>query len=906
MFISSTLISASDIVPSSLETGIAVVPHDKAYYKYKDRENDVEIIYTKDNLPFAKHTAGVESLLHKNYKKFFAWELDETLYVGLISSHNQIANGFSTQWPNNRQINYVGGTQMVDYFTSTSWLDTLLYHETAHNYQVNVKNSIVSRTLHSVFGNGSFMVPLIPIIVPNVAENSFMLEGNAVLNESWHGNGGRLYSGRFKVETILQAKAGNIKAGDVYNSKLAFPYGNIVYIQGGFYNLYMAEKYSLKSINSYFLNYSTHWYWPFITNGSMRRTTGVTFEASLNEFAKEYAALGEKIVLAKGEPIASSQFFSSLGNDRDEIFFITNESGVRAPELVVVNKKSNRVTKDRDSWMSGKVIKVDGEYLTQGSRNTSVIRIHQGLFDSEAFIKDTTESKMVQGYLSDGKEVYFDVPSSYSQPQLYVNGKFYAQVNSSVIIDKNDNLYYFKQNAKDRTLYKNKTALYTYRGFYGIVSDVDSKGGVFFVANSELGSTLYKYSDGSVTRASQADNIIEARLINDSELLIAAISEKDYYYVKSPIATSNEVPFETKLFFEDKSYYGEYKDVKSADSDYKDIDTSDEYYSALDMHYSGTNLMLGYSSLNGVIGELNINFGDPLSQNSANIFVTRDDSNVTIAGAGYSNSQYLLQYSISGYGVVDKSDRDNTRDGGVIASAELPFYQAGYFHGTLGASYYQDYDTKEREPLSATLNLARSEAYGVSMYYNCLNSLSLYGAKERDDDIYGGVYTFKHDLPTQFYFGVSAKYSRTDSDITEAVAKGKTRGVKVTNISYQLDMDPTTIYMPSASASYYFKSAAYGDVTLAKVLNFSTYWFTFPFSLQRESVFAKYRYYDIERFNTSFKKININEVTLGTTVATVLMNKLPLPITLEYIYNDDDSGMVENESTLRLTLGMTF
>ncbi|MEA2091396.1 MAG: hypothetical protein U9O83_03400, partial [Campylobacterota bacterium] len=207
--LSFTLLIASDVVPSSLATGMAVVPHDKPYYKYKDSENDVEIIYTEDNIPFARHTASVESPLHKDYKKFFNWKLDETLYVGLISCNNQIANGFSTQWPNNRQINYVGGTQMVDYFSSASWLDTLLYHETAHNYQVNVKGSSVSRGLHTVFGNGTLFFPFIPAIVPNVFENSFMLEGNAVLNESWHGNGGRLYSGRFKVETILQAKAGN-------------------------------------------------------------------------------------------------------------------------------------------------------------------------------------------------------------------------------------------------------------------------------------------------------------------------------------------------------------------------------------------------------------------------------------------------------------------------------------------------------------------------------------------------------------------------------------------------------------------------------------------------------------------------------------------------------------------------
>ncbi|MDQ7067905.1 MAG: hypothetical protein Q9M40_07960 [Sulfurimonas sp.] len=215
--------SSQIIIPQTLTTGYAVVPQDEAYYKHKMDDKEIEIIYTKENIKFAKHTAGMESLLHTDYEKFFDWELDETLYVGLISNSNQIANGFSTQYPNNRQINYIGGTSQVDYFANTSWLDVLLYHETAHNYQLNTKGSIVSRGLHSVLGNGSLMFPL-PFIIPNSFENSFMLEGNAVLNESWHGSGGRLYSGRFKAMMLLQAKAGNITADRMYNKAIMFPY----------------------------------------------------------------------------------------------------------------------------------------------------------------------------------------------------------------------------------------------------------------------------------------------------------------------------------------------------------------------------------------------------------------------------------------------------------------------------------------------------------------------------------------------------------------------------------------------------------------------------------------------------------------------------------------------------------
>ncbi len=895
-----TLYASDKIAPLPLPFGSSVVPNDKEYYKYKNE--NVEIIYTQDNLPFAKCTANIEESLHKDYREFFDWELDETLYVGLISSHNQIANGFSTQWPNNRQINYIGGTQLIDYFTTTSWLDTLIYHETAHNYQLNVKGSSVSQALHSVFGNGIFIFPL-PLIVPNVTENSFMLEGNAVLNESWHGNGGRLYSGRFKAETILQAKAGNIRAGEVYNSKLEFPYGNIVYIQGAFYNLYMAEKYGMKELNKYFKIHSEDFLWSQYTNDSMREATGVNFENSLEEFAKEYADM--PLVKATGVPLASSQFFYSLNSNQDEIYFITNESGVREAELISVDKKTQKVKKARDSWLAGKVIKVDDEYYTQGSKNSSPTKIDQGLFCNQSFLKKGTASKMIQGYLSSGEALYFDVPSSFSQAQLYVGEEFYAQVNSSVVIDKDDNLYYFVQDEKSRTLYKNRTPLYSYQGFYGIVSDVDSKGAIYFVANSKYGSTLYRYRSGEVTRASAADNIVEARLIDDTNVLIAAVSDRDYYYVKNSLVTIDERVFETKLFFEDSEYYNKNRNSVTELDNKREPDLSDSYNALTDMHYSGSNMFLGVGFDGNLVGSLNLNFADPLVQNSANMFVSKDESNVTIAGVGYSSSKYLLKYMLSAYGVVDDSDRADTRDGGVVAEATLPFLQTGYYYGALLASYFQDYDTLEREPLSLSLNIQRAEGYGNSMYLNYLNAFTLYGVAERDDHIIGAEYIFKHDFPNEFYIALGAKYSSSTDDIDAIDAQVDTRGVKVTNImDVQSSMDISTIYMPNIKASFYVKDAGYAEVSMAKVLNYSKYYFTFPISLQRESLYAKYRHYSLKSF---FKtEYEINEITLGLTLSTVFLNSFAFPISLEYIHNDGDALLIDNEYQYRLLLGIPF
>lgn len=298
------------LLPFNLQAEVpmsSVVPHDKPYYTTDLR--NTHLIYTKDNLPFAKEAAEVELLLQPLYEKKFGYQMDEKLNVGLISSYNQIANGFSTQFPNNRQINYVGGAMMVDYFSSPSWLKTLLYHETTHNYQTNAKHG-VSSSLHSVIGNGTFLLPW--FVVPNMMESSFLLEGNAVLNESWHGNGGRLYSGRFKAATLQQAKAGYLLPERVYNDNYYFLHGSHHYTLGSYYQYYLAENYGLEKVNSYWLEHTLEWQWPFYTNAATKRAVGVDFDTAFDGWRKQMEEEASNLVDVEGDSIASTQFYTPI------------------------------------------------------------------------------------------------------------------------------------------------------------------------------------------------------------------------------------------------------------------------------------------------------------------------------------------------------------------------------------------------------------------------------------------------------------------------------------------------------------------------------------------------------------------------------------------------------------------
>ena len=876
--------------------GDATVSHDQPYFT-NDRDN-VQIIYTKKNLSYAERTASLEGFLHTQYQKQFGFALDERLYVGLISDYNQIANGFSTQLPNNRQINYIGGTELVDYFSVRSWLETLIYHETAHNYQLNAKNNPVSRSLHNVFGNGMVVLPF--TVLPNFALNSFLLEGNAVLNESWHGNGGRLYSGRFKVQTLLQVKAGYFTPERMHNHTLFFPYGEHHYTMGGFFQYYLAEKYGLAKTNRFFKENSIDWYWPFMTNNAMWRTVGRDFEGTVRDYAKSAKKDAQSVVEVQGKGILRSKYFYPLNGDKQELFFLVSQEGVRAPELARLDLMTKQVSLRRESYLEGKVIKVGGSYFTQGGTYTNPFRIYQGLFDKNATILQGTESKMVQGFLKDGTPVYFDVPTSFDHPRLFVGKAFLADVHSSVLIDSSNNLYYFVQNGKTRTLFKNKTPLYSYEGFYGIVSDVGDDGAIYFVANSRMGTTLYRYNtDNSVERVSDGDNIIEAKLISSKEVFLAATSADDYYYCLAPIKPSKQSPFETVLFFEKDPEYG--FSIKSSSGTLPSLDLSQPYHSLLDMHYSGTNLFLGSDADAGWLYDLQINFADPLVQNAFTGFASRTNDEVTVAGVGYQNTQTFLRFAVQGFGVTEKNESvsaESYRDFGAGAQASIPWLQRGYWAGNLNASYQQDYASHEREPLGLTLALSESKQFGHSLYENSAFYADTFQVRDRGDSGYGGTLSGQKDFPKEWYVAVGGKASYSDREKSDPYDR---RGIKIDSRLRPFDSDPGIILMGSLRDTQYVKSAVKGSVTLRKVLNFSQYFFTFPLSLRREGLYATYSYYNIDDFHETR---TVNESTLGVQFDTLLLNSFALPLNFEYIHNDNQH--FADKDLVRFYVDMSF
>ncbi len=866
----------------------SVVAQDKSYYT-QDSGN-TRIIYTKDNQDHAEYAASFEKILQPLYGKTFGYEFDTQLSVVLASSYNQIANGFSTQYPLNRQVNYMGGAQVPDYFASASWLDVLLLHETAHNYQTNVKDNAISRSMYSVFRNGGFFLPFFPATTPNIFEANFILEGNAVLNESWHGRGGRLYSGRYRAMNHLFALEGKLRKEIWYNTPLEFPYGESSYVFGSQYQYYLAQNYGLDVTNHYFKKRSKDWYWPFRVNAPSIKTFGASFETLFHLWSEKMKRDGKGFKTAQGETLARSQYYSDMNTQADRVLFLAIEDGVQSPTLFQYDVKSSQLSSEDKSLALGRVFLLEDEYYTVSGRHTSPWRITQGLFDEDAIIKQDTEGKVIQGYMNDGRAVYFDTAKSFVSPQLFVGEEFYAPVNSSVLV-QDDHLYYFVQNGSERVLYKDKQALYSFEGYYSIVADVDENGAVYFIANSKLGSTLYQVKNSRVTRVLDADNVVAAKLAGNNQMIVEAISTQGYYYTLQTMKAQPQEPYAVNYMWDDPEH-PLHKHSKSFDNiPPQALNTEEEYTFFNNFNYTAGSFISAQTEDGESTYLASIMFSDPLHYHELSVKAQKDEYQSTMLGMRYSNNQHFLLYGVDAFyvakdGIKELGITDKTRDYGVALDLKLPFLRSGYWSGQLQAGYYQDYINIEREPTSVGVNVSFAQYFGHSMFVNELAFMDVYATQDRGDNIQGAQFNFSTDLPNEFYTGFKFKHSESNAEAN----RFQRRGVELSAAPNFFGYEPSGFIMPSLTDDVFAESVTLSEVNVSKVFNASAYYFSFPFSLRREALTLSYRHYDIKNVSAStvYDEVELNQTALKLTLDVAVMNKFNINFIIEAIHNDND------------------
>ena len=879
---------ALSLLPFTLEAQSAVVPDDYLI----SQEGQLTYGYSAEYAKVLPALKNYQEQILKRYTDEFGFELDDRLYVGLASSNNQIANAFSTQFPFNSQLFYGAGSGYIDYFCFNSWLKTLIIHETAHNFQLNPKENMVSKYSHKVLGNTPFsmlgLYPLFPI--PNLLESSFILEGNAVMNESRFGNGGRLYSGYALAEVVSLAQAGEITPALMYNETLEFPYAEKFYLVGGFFQAFLVKKYGVKRVNNYFKTFSAQLF-PFFTNSVFTEQFGKDFETLLAEFVIDIKKQHASFNATNASVIAKSQLFVPLNVVDNEIITLIGGK-VSSPNILHYNKSKEEVTFSKESLKAGEVFKVDGNYYTQSSAKISPTKIKMGLYDNNAYIKEETESKNIQGYLPNGNAVYFDVNASLEQPHIYIDNRFYDTSSSSVHIDKQGNLYYFKQEGERRILYKNKKEQFEYQGHYGFVCDIDEHGNIYFIARTEHGSTVYRYNGSKIERLSRGDDIIECRLINANKALVVTIGAEGYKVQRTVLE-----PFDAKVAVYDYGLEEKNSILTRLNRPFKDSTplVSKAYHPLTQLRYSSLNQWMGYDSYDGFLLNLQANFYDPLMQNSLSALLSYEKNRV-VGGLTYTNQAYPIEFGGSLYGVnhSENYNEEAERDNGYSAYLNFPFLATGYWRGSTKLEYIKAYDSIYRKPLSLSLDISNRKQFGLSKYPNQLNHLALFTSKDRNNESLGATYKGMSELGWQSYIGMNLAYLQS-----EKVNPFLEKGIEVSDNWGTIQEDKSKIVMPTLLGTFYAKEAKVAEVSLYKVFDTPLYFFSFPLSLQRETLYAKHKFYDFD-FGSQTKQFH--ETTVGIESDFLLLHKLPIPLKFEWMYNED----VQDKSQFRVMFGTEF
>ncbi len=832
----------------------------------------IDLIIAEEYRGEAAKILSFEARVLESYEHLYGYTLDDTLYLGLASSNNQVANAFSTQIPLNMQINYIGGSLLPDYFASTSWLKTILLHESAHNFQLNAKHNPLSRVAHKIFKNTPvtwlYFAPLFPL--PNLTESPFMLEGNAVLNESLFGNGGRLYSGAFWAMTLTQARAGLITPERLYNDHLFFPYGTHHYIVGGFFQLFLAQKYGIEKTNRYFLAYSDQWL-PFFTNAVCRAHFGKDFETLTAEYRRWLLEEAADFHETAGEPVAFSKAYVALNSDGDEVYFLVTDR-YSAPKLVHIDKKEGTLRKEKGDFLWGKSFKTGGRYYTLASARIAKDRIAVGLFDKEGKLLEKSQSQALQAILPDGERLYFDVRTSYDGLQLYRGKRFLGRVDSSVWADHEGNYYYFRQSGSVRTLCKNDRSLLRYDGFYGKVADVDAEGRIYFIASSKAGSTLYRFSSAGVERVAAGDDIVDAKLLDERTALLEVIRAEGISFVKSSLQPRSATVYERHYFFETAKPFLHSHTGERAPK-------LNRYHAWNNLHYSALSQNVEVSQSDQINFNITAAFTDPLERNHMRIYTSKYDEEA-IAGIGYDNSAYAVDFGLDIYGVLSHEANSSDRGFGINSYLHYPWFRHTYTRGDIDLNLHIDSDKDAKSPLSLSVRWRKAQQFGDSFYNDYLSQIALFAVEDRSDMTYGAHYTFGRDLADELYLGVDLHYAKSDTDS----AGREEQGILVDDSAFAPFRDASRFVMPTLQYEIYAKEAFKGEISLAKVFSFSRYYFSLPLSLRRESLYGKYRYFSLKGEKRYF---SFSEYTLGVTLELLFLHKIVLPVTLEWMQNDD-------------------
>lgn len=684
-------------VSCAVASAQVVLSNDLPYKQF--RHNGVLYIYNEEIRSIIPEIDAWTSLFRENYEKSYQWRLDEDLDLVLASPRQQIANAYATVMPNLKSVWFPSGAGMVEEMAEASWATTLASHEIAHLYQLNTK-APVSSAFKTVVGNAVMAYPFVwPVFIhPNIFTPGSLLEGNAVLAESRINVGGRLHSGEKRALAFNQIAAGRMDSSRLINDQLRFPFGEANYILGGYFQAYLAEKYGVDKTHAFFSAQAQHYLVPLILNKTFRKHFGASYPQVMREFLRKLKPAAEKQKFTDAKPLVNTLYVGDLNQDATHIWFLATNAREN-PKLFRFQKSTGQLSRaEQADFLMGKVFYVGGEPETAAAFQHSLDVLEYSLYGKNARFDENYRGQIVTDIRA-GQVASLDASQSWLEPKLLRNSQPYDVAHSSAIFDEAGRLYYFRQNGLNRVLYRDREPVFQYQGFYGKVMEADLDGSIYFIANTGLGSSLYRYRGQVIEKIIESDLIVQARKIDENRFLVVELRPEGHQVLIAHALPQVVQPSVYKYGFESITPTPQ----KSLSE--QDVANGERSYSGVrELRYSATDLQLYLGSYFTAVAQTY--FTDPLQFH-------------TVAFAGqYSTDHYdavMAQYIYSRWRPEVFANYFYQRD---------PYYRAGKNDGN-----------SEDQVVRAGLS------WPLFKHQRWVSALSLSGFYEREED---PVYTWKN------------------------------------------------------------------------------------------------------------------------------------------------------------------
>ncbi len=880
---------------SSLAQGRVTVPSDEPYYRLL-RDHTL-YIYSEGSRDSIEQLAAYRQSLRPQYEQSFDWRLDERDDLVFTSHRQQIANGYATFSPNLKSVWFPSGGALLESMAQSSWGLALTTHEVAHLYHLNAKGPVPS-TLKKVLGNTILFTPFWPIFVhPNFLTPRFLVEGNAVMNESRFNLGGRLHSGEARALVFAQIKAGQIDPNRLINNQFRFPYGDTHYLQGGYFQAFLAAKYGVDKTNQFFVKQGDRYLWPLILNQTFREHFGSSYPQEIREYVRGLEILAQN---QQAEPHdigeLRSPFVGPLNHDANRIFFVRSD-GLSLPYLEIFDKRTRQLSRQSYDLKLGKVFWLQGQPTVATSAQHDLHNIEYSLYaEGDRFIPEYRG--LIVNDIRGGKVVGLDARESWLEPRVLVNNEFFDIGHSQPIADEAGHVYYFRQNGSQRILYKNRQPLFVYDGFYGKVTEVAASGALYFIANTDFGSSLFRYQNDELVRMFTSDRVVDARHIEGDQFVIVEV-EADTHVVK--IATANPTairPTQYSYGFPSQSL----TPGKVVDSAQTALDER-AYNSLLALRYSRMDFQSGYSSLSGLVFGAGLVFTDPLEFQKIDLAYLGSQFRDQLFFTRYAFTKWLPELSVSYEYEREHSSFINGADHyahNQRADLRLDLPLLRWRQWDAAVQVAPTYQREDENPSSWSANAAKDieETYGLYSafdlsytlnsspalnfhplrsfklsYLNKLEALSDSWSKEYNSSLVQSEFT--EGFPLQIFGKLSGAYAWAENHDVEV-----DYNPYVFNRSIELSR-------LTAEDEYKVKTAGLARLEVSKVFDFRLYSPRLPLGLDRLSAFVVGQglFFDREtRFDDEYPA-NIFEWGYGVDLQVLLAHFAPMQVRLLRAYD---------------------